>query len=422
MGRATSTGLAISLAIFALLSPENSHAAIALRGQRLAPPDQFGSGFVYQSAVVKGDWIATFGRISDAAGDARVYVFHRQGSTWSFFQQITPPDGAASQDSIVMSDQALFVGSPNAADAQARAGAGTIAVYTLQNNLWQLSQSIYSYTDTNHNGTGFGASLALDGSTLYAGFPGYVSAAAVQTGNVEAYDVSAASASFIGQLAPSVALASTNFGYTVVAENGSVAVGANNQTQSGVGAGAGAVYTFTRTGSTWLEGDVLTSPYAGPDDRFPNALAMQNGTLLAGDVNCGSQGKEGPNGAAFSYSKSGQGYAFEAAFNPTDSFGYDMFGMAVASMDGLALMGAPNSGDAGRVYAYRFVHDSWRAVSVFTTQGLQDGDGFGASIATDGTTLIVGASESLRVPYSSGAIYAFDGMASDRIFGDGMEP
>ena len=90
-------------------------------------------------------------------------------------------------------------------------------------------------------------------------------------------------------------------------------------------------------------------------------------------------------------------------------------------LNGLSLVGAVFAGSGGEVNAYRYVNGNWQSAGFLSTDGLQDGDGFGVSMATDGTTLAVGSTEALRSPASSGALYVFSYPPTDRLFGDGFD-
>ncbi|MGE5168265.1 MAG: hypothetical protein ACM3KT_06575, partial [Deltaproteobacteria bacterium] len=96
----------------AALAATTANATTALPAQRLTPPEGYASSFGRQNPAVLGDWIAVFGRLSDADGDGRVYIYHRLAGTWSLFQEITPPDSAGGRDTLAFTANALVVGSP----------------------------------------------------------------------------------------------------------------------------------------------------------------------------------------------------------------------------------------------------------------------------------------------------------------------
>ncbi len=423
MSRSNAHSSLIGLALAAMLSPATTFATQNLYGQRLTAPDASVVGFGNQAPTVSGDWIAVFGRLSGAAGDGRVYLFHRQSGVWSFAQEIAPADGTGSQDSLAMANGLLFVGSPNAYNAALQADAGVVSVYALQNE-WVLQQTLNGYTAFEPGETGFGTSLAIDGQTLYVGFPGYMTATGNPIGDVEAYDISTSMASYVAQILPTVPQLDMDFGETLAAGSGMLAVGADNEGVPGVGVSAGALHTFARSANAWIEQTVLTAAYPFAGDHFPNAIVIDSAQVIAADVNYDSQGKQGPWGQVFSYGDAATGFSSQTGVigpDPSSIYGFNLFGMGITSVSGMLLVAAPNTGDAGRVFAYRSdTGAAWSPVSIFVAKQLQTGDAFGVSMATDGKTLVVGAGEYGRSPPSGGAIYAFAYPPTDRIYADGL--
>jgi hypothetical protein len=407
----------------ATLAATTANATTALPAQRLTPPEGYASSFGRQNPAVLGDWIAVFGRLSDADGDGRVYIYHCQASTWSLFQEIVPPDSAGSRDSLAFTANALIVGSPGAWNTHLQSNAGAVSIYALQNGQWQLEETLYSYTGIMSGANGFGSSLAVDGSTLYVGFPGYINSKGLQVGDVEAYDLANLPSNYKGQILARAPVDQSSFGSSLAAANGTLAVGADNLGLTGVGASAGAIYTFNESFNGWSQSGMLTAPDPIAFAYFPDVLVVDGGRIVAGDAEFYSQMKGGPYGAAFSYRATSGQFSYESALPDADSYGGDMFGTSVTSVNGLSLVGSMGKGDAGQVFA--FSHEAGggsQAAGVFSVADLQSGDGFGASMATDGTTLVIGATESGRIPASPGAIYVARYPATDRVFGEGFEP
>lgn len=399
----------------------DAQAASQMRSQRLTPPETYATGFAQTTPAVCGDWMAAFGRLSDAAGDGRVYVFHRQAGDWSLYQELAPPDGTASQDALACAGETLIVGSPTAWDPQVGANSGAVSLYTLQGGQWMLDQIIYTCTGFQIAGTGFGSALAVDGTTLFVGFPGYVNKSNLQVGDVEAYSLSALPAAYVGQIVANNPMDFSNFGSSVAAANGMLAVGANNLGLAGVGSGAGAIYAFKKGIFGWTQIDLLTAPAAKAFDYFPGTIVLDGDRIVAGNANAKIVSKGSPEGLAVSYAYAG-GATFTTNELPRDNVVYSpMFGASVTSINNFALVGAMFAGTAGQLQAYRYTNGDWLPAGMLSANGLQDGDQFGISMATDGSTLVVGASEAARSPASAGALYVFAYPPSDRLFGDGYD-
>jgi hypothetical protein len=98
--------------------------------------------------------------------------------------------------------------------------------------------------------------------------------------------------------------------------------------------------------------------------------------------------------------------ALTREISPTDGATNDQFGTSVA-MDGDTLVvGAPiKDSGAGAAYVYtRTANETWTQTSKLTASDRSNGDGFGASVAIDGDTIVVGASGD---DSGAGSIYLF---------------
>ncbi len=168
---------------------------------------------------------------------------------------------------------------------------------------------------------------------------------------------------------------------------------------------------------------MLTAPNPVAFAYYPGVLVLDGGRIVAGDAEFYSQMKGGPYGAAYSYVAAAGQFNYESVLTNANSYAGDMFGTSVTSVNGFSLVGSMCKGDAGQVFAYH--HDSSdgsQPAGIYSVADLQPGDGFGVSMATDATTLVIGATESGRTPASPGAIYVAQYPATDRLFGEGFEP
>jgi hypothetical protein len=165
---------------------------------------------------------------------------------------------------------------------------------------------------------------------------------------------------------------------------------------------AGAAWVFTRTGSTWTQGQKLTAPESSGQPEEPQcaeeadcgfgrsvALSADGDTALIGAPRANES-----NGAAWVFTRSGSTWS---QFGHGLAGGNGSFGRSVAlSADGAtALVGAPTQRSTrGAVWTFA------RSASGFvtfgeplTTEATVAGDFFGRSVAlaADGTTALVGA-------------------------------
>ena len=96
---------------------------------------------------------------------------------------------------------------------------------------------------------------------------------------------------------------------------------------------------------------------------------------------------------------------------PSDGAEYDTFGVAIGASHGVTIFGARQDSDdnsyrSGSAYLYNSKTGS--PIRKLTASDAQDSEYFGSSVATDGTTAIVGAWGSEVNGTNSGAAYLFD--------------
>ncbi|MHC4976809.1 MAG: FG-GAP repeat protein, partial [Planctomycetota bacterium] len=154
----------------------------------------------------------------------------------------------------------------------------------------------------------------------------------------------------------------------------------------------------------------LLAPDAAAGDSLGYRVALSGDTLLLGapgvdDAGAGS-------GSAYVYRWSGGGWMFEAKLAASDAAGGDAFGAAVAIDGDTALIGAHRDDDAGLSSgsAYVFVRSgtTWTEQTKLAASDATGGDHFGFAVALDGNTALVGANEDDDVAGSDqGAAYVF---------------
>jgi len=156
-----------------------------------------------------------------------------------------------------------------------------------------------------------------------------------------------------------------------------------------VGVYPGVVYIYREIGGTWSEEAKL---YADDDtyaaQGFGDSVSLSGETLVVGapqDISLGSNA-----GAAYVFQRSGTDWWQAAKLKANDGAVNDRFGSSVATNGSTAIVGAPgDDSNKGAVYAYEFSGGSWVQAAKLTTG--DGGDLFGTAIDYRGTTLVVGA-------------------------------
>ncbi|NWJ95881.1 MAG: Ig-like domain repeat protein [Chloroflexi bacterium] len=181
----------------------------------------------------------------------------------------------------------------------------------------------------------------------------------------------------------------------------------------GMNGNQGAAYIFTRTGAIWAQHQMLTSTNGAGNDYFGSAVALSsNGStaLIA------APGKENNQGAAYIFTQTNNTWTQQQILTATNGTANDQFGNAVAlSSDGsTALMGAPNkifgqNLNQGSAYIFTQTNNTWTQQAILTATNSSGWDHFGSAVAlnSNGNTALVGAYSKYINGSNQGAAYIF---------------
>ena len=119
-----------------------------------------------------------------------------------------------------------------------------------------------------------------------------------------------------------------------------------------------------------------------------------------------------PQGAAYVFEPSGGTWTQQAELTASDGATSDQFGWSVAVSGSTALAGAPShwvgSNRLGAAYVFLQSGTTWGQQAELTSSGGAANDGFGSSVAVDGSTAVVGAvGHMVGLNVDQGAAYVF---------------
>ena len=172
------------------------------------------------------------------------------------------------------------------------------------------------------------------------------------------------------------------FGRALVVGEGEVLVGeSRNNLRPGI------LYRYVRSGDGWVEQAQITGPDAQAADGFAAAIAVDGPTLLV------TQAPRGGSGSAHVYARGGNGsWRHTGILTAVDAAEGDGFGSSVALSGDWAVVGAPATAErAGAIHVFQRAGADWVRKARLAPADLQSGDGFGTSLALNGTQLLVGA-------------------------------
>jgi hypothetical protein len=351
-------------------------------------------------------------------------------------------------DSVSVSGNTVVVGAPDEASNatgingnqanDSSPGAGAVYVFVRNGNTWS-QQAYLKASNTDDDTDLFGRSVSISGDTLVVGAP-QEDSNAVGVNNPNQANDSAPNAGAVYVFVRSGGLWSQqaylkasntggadNFGSDVSIYGNTIAVGAPLEDSNATGVNgnqfdnsvrdAGAVYVFVRSGTFWTQQAYIKASNPDQDDFFARSLALSGNTLVVGaneeDSNAtGANGNQGndivrpDSGAAYVFVRSGSTWSQQAYLKASNSGPVDFFGTDVAisgdtlvvgaeeedsiatGVNGSQLEGASNSGAA-----YVFVRSgtTWSQQGYLKASNTDPGDEFGGSVAISGDRVIIGA-------------------------------
>lgn len=263
------------------------------------------------------------------------------------------------------------------------------------------------YIDSNalcSNGTG--TALAMDGSTLAVGSPNYGSPS---VGGV--FVLERTGSNWVeNQILTALDGADTDrFGDAVAISGNTILVGAPQSRPSGLLA-AGSAYVFERINGSWMQTQKLVASDATANSRFGWSVAIYGEVMVVAARSTSAISFE--SGAIYIFERSGGSWIQAAKVVGNDTSTFDKIGHRVATngqqVFASSLSATGMEPGAGAVYAFGKVRGNWIQLDkIFPTDGYF-GQGFGMSLAVEGDVLAVGADRDSDVGHRVGAVYVYE--------------
>jgi hypothetical protein len=184
------------------------------------------------------------------------------------------------------------------------------------------------------------------------------------------------------------------FGWSVALDGDTALIG----TLYGPGsanADQGAAYVFVRNGTTWTQQKKLTANDGLAFAQFGTAVALDGDTALVGAPDHQRLPSFLTTGAAYVFVRNGTTWTQQAGLLANDGDGGDQFGAAVALDGDTALVGAPNNavtvGGQGAAYIFTRNGTSWTQRQRLLASDIAPDDHFGNAVALSGDKALIGA-------------------------------
>jgi len=199
------------------------------------------------------------------------------------------------------------------------------------------------------------------------------------------------------------------FGWPVAIDGDTLVAGAWGDDD--LGSDSGSVYVFERSGDTWRQSTKLLAPDGEFSDRFGRALAIDNNTLVIGARYDDDRGFDA--GSAYVYQRVNGSWFFVDKIFALDGQAGEQFGISIAIYGDTIAIGSRDNDrgtDAGAVYIFERVGNTWMQSTKLLADDGQAGDSFGLSVAIDGKVMVIGAENDDDRGDDAGAVYIFERM------------
>ena len=329
-------------------------------------------------------------------GPGSVYVYNRDAQgNWTEYANLVVCDAACGDGfgaAVSIDGDTIIVGAPAAANSEID-GAAYIFTRNEQGDWSQQAKLVVSDPQI----TKLGGSVALQGNTAVVGListtsPDVFIFARDQNGNwSHESTLSAPGTSSTNAIAIQ--------GDTIIV--GAPFFGIDDDKQTTIGA----VYIFTRDeNGNWVQQEQLLDPNPEiPFNFFGSSVAFDRNTLVVGSLVYEVS-------RAYIFNRNEQGdWLMQQVLDPDGNSSSDNFGASVAIQGDTLVVGASHDTPSGS--AHIFTRDAGGIWSEHAKLLQSDGgsnDNFGAAVALDNDTIIVGARADDDNGNSSGSAYIFD--------------
>lgn len=238
----------------------------------------------------------------------------------------------------------------------------------------------------------FSQSTAISGDVLVIGAPEEDNAAGSSAGAAYVYRRAAGVWSQEQKLTPLDANGGDDFGFSVAVLADIIVVGAPRDDD--LGGSSGSAYVFRFDGSTWTQQAKLLAADGGTNDRFGQAVSINNGAIVVGAPQ--EDSVQNNAGAAYVFRNSGSNWPPEQKLTAPDLDDFAQFGRSVAIDGDTAIVGAWQAEPAGTflvgaAYVFRRSGVTWTLEQKLTASNAADFRWFGVSVAISGDDALVGA-------------------------------
>ena len=345
-----------------------------------------------ESVSISGD-LAIVGFPDDtilgfSSGSASIFAF--DGANWNFQAKLTGSDEVAFDSfgaSVAITENMALIGAPG--DDTLSSDRGAVYVFVFDGTNWTEQAKLY-FAGGAKAGSRFGGHIALSGNTAAISASGYddIGAVFIFTFDGTAWTEQA-------RITPSDGTVGDVFGSGVAISGDRVLIADYFKDSY-----TGTAYIFGFDGTTWTQEAELRGLDTRLGDRFGSSVALSGDLALIGAPN-----KNTCRGAAYIFAFDGTSWSQQTKLKVSGAQVYDEFGSSVALSDTVAIVGAKQFLDSGKIYQYSLRRGVWKLRAELVASDSVGGNSLGTSVALSGNTVLGGADMSFT--NEPGAAYVF---------------
>lgn len=371
-----------------------------LEGNNQLASDQYGRSFAIDGdTAIVGNWRAKISGIS-RAGAAYIYV--KNEGNWTLQQEIVASDlqqNCHFGTSVDIDGDSVVVGG-----YRCEGEYGAAYVFTRSEGVWTQQQKLTA-SDGEFNRS-FGSSVAINGDEIAVGDPTYPLYGWSNVGQV--YTFSRSGTTWSEDQILTAGDGSGRSGLTLAMDGDTLIFGGRETYGTGV-------QVYVNNGSSWVfEQEILGEDTASGDYFGASEFSID----ISGDKIAVGSKNEDPSGisnagSAYIFSRSGTTWTQDQKINASDLEVEDNFGNAVSLNGDVLVVGSDledSSGvsNGGSAYVFTFADSSWSETAKLVADDIEIDDNFGFSVAAgEGDFFIGSPNEDASGISDAGSVYVF---------------
>lgn len=300
--------------------------------QQLLPTSQISNIFFGYSVSVSGDTALIGAYADDYQYRGSAYVFVRSGTTWTLQEKIANPESAANDFfgfSVCVENNTALISVPQ--DDDGGSERGSVYVYVRNGTTWTRQHKLVSADSYK-----LGSSVSLSGDTALLGAPDTAVNSYSSDGAAYVFQRSGTTWTKQEKLFRPDGVAYDYFGKAVSIFGDTALIGAPGDDDKGDSSGS--AYVYVRRGSNWNMQRKLVAYDGAARGYFGSAVRVESNFAVVGapgDANVGFS-----SGSVYPFWHLGNVWSQQRKLTASDAAAYDYFGSSVGLSGDTVLVGA----------------------------------------------------------------------------------